>query len=999
MKEIINKTKDFFSTKSQFISFALVLQGILIISLVFGISYLFAGTITVDAGQNRNAQAGSSILLTPNVADSDGDPLTYRWTCTGGSLSSSTALSPTLNLPDAAAGTIISCTLTADNGSSSASDSVEITITGGSNPTTNNPPSVDAGQNKTAFSGKTVVLLGDANDPDGDPLTLSWSCSMGNISNSTSLSPTFTAPTVSVDTTATCTLTATDNKGASSNDDVYISIVNSSQENHNPEVDAGSDKTVAPGSTTKLTPSVSDPDGDPLTYNWSCNGGSVSSSSIMSPNFYASSGAGNTATCTITVSDGRGGFGTDYLTITIGSSSQNNNPIVDAGPDKNIQSGASVKLTPSVSDPDGDPLTYKWSCNGGSLSSSNVLNPTFTANNYSYNTYNTNYNCTLTVTDSKGGSASDIVYIYTGTNSGICGSSNGQTLSSMPYYGLCNSGNPSTVSGSGPWYWTCYGINGGSNASCSTYANQYNSSNPIISSGGNREVNEGASVPLNVTAYDPNGYSLTYNWNCTGGNLSNYNTINPTYYAPMVNYDTTYYCTINVTNNRGGYSTANVSILVRDLNNNNNTNASVTTNPATNIKTTTARINGYLTSGNNANVRFAWGRVSSSMNSTTNSINKNSGDYFSEDLSGLQPGKAYQFRAEASGNIYGSVLKFITQPETPTSFNATTYGCGKVSLTWARGNGAAYTTVIRKTGSYPTSVTDGTIVYYGTSNSYTDTVSGGTYYYRAWSVGYDGGLYSWSDSTYSKDYVAVSSCVVSTPVKTVVKPITTVKKVEVKEEPTCEVIQDSALSLEIIGKNVTQKKEWSRNITANPGDEIDIQVTVASQLDETLNSIFLTNVLPIKIAEVSNVSITGQPLGIDISNGIVMGDFKPRESKVLSFRIKLSGESEFTERETALTNSVELNGRNIDTIRDSLLINVTNTKIAAAYGMASLDFLNGGWLILLIIGFGLFLLLLLITLFYLLFLLLKKNKEEKERERQLERERLSVERSKYFQIQ
>jgi predicted outer membrane repeat protein len=50
---------------------------------------------------------------------------------------------------------------------------------------------------------------------------------------------------------------------------------------------------------------------------------------------------------------------------------------------------------------------------------------------------------------------------------GVCGSDNGKTLSSPPT-NLCNTGTPSTVSGSGPWSWTCVGSNGGTTANCST---------------------------------------------------------------------------------------------------------------------------------------------------------------------------------------------------------------------------------------------------------------------------------------------------------------------------------------------------------------------------------------------------------------------------------------------------------------------------------------------------------------------------------------------------
>ncbi|MFT3791943.1 MAG: hypothetical protein QM741_12910 [Rudaea sp.] len=49
---------------------------------------------------------------------------------------------------------------------------------------------------------------------------------------------------------------------------------------------------------------------------------------------------------------------------------------------------------------------------------------------------------------------------------GTCGSDNGQTLISTPTH-LCSAGLASAVVGSGPWTWTCAGINDGSTASCS----------------------------------------------------------------------------------------------------------------------------------------------------------------------------------------------------------------------------------------------------------------------------------------------------------------------------------------------------------------------------------------------------------------------------------------------------------------------------------------------------------------------------------------------------
>ncbi len=45
---------------------------------------------------------------------------------------------------------------------------------------------------------------------------------------------------------------------------------------------------------------------------------------------------------------------------------------------------------------------------------------------------------------------------------GACGSSNGASVSTAPTANLCTAGTASSVSGSGPWAWTCAGSSGGS---------------------------------------------------------------------------------------------------------------------------------------------------------------------------------------------------------------------------------------------------------------------------------------------------------------------------------------------------------------------------------------------------------------------------------------------------------------------------------------------------------------------------------------------------------
>jgi MSHA biogenesis protein MshQ len=177
----------------------------------------------------------------------------------------------------------------------------------------------------------------------------------------------------------------------------------------------------------------------------------------------------------------------------------------------------------------------------------------------------------------------------------------------------------------------------------------------------------------------------------------------------------------------------------------------VTTNAASLIEETTATINGTLTSdgGEACQYSFEWGTAPGTYTdniSWTGSLN--SGEFFSIALSGLNKGDVYYYRARArnsAGIGNGSEMSFLTKPDPPTSFTATTVSSSQINLSWTKGDGAVNTMVRGKQGSYPTSVTDGYPVYFDTGTNASDTglLPSTTYYYSAWSE--VTGSQQWSD--------------------------------------------------------------------------------------------------------------------------------------------------------------------------------------------------------------------------------------------------------------
>lgn len=144
----------------------------------------------------------------------------------------------------------------------------------------------------------------------------------------------------------------------------------------------------------------------------------------------------------------------------------------------------------------------------------------------------------------------------------------------------------------------------------------------------------------------------------------------------------------------------------------------------------------------------------------------------------LSPGTKYYVKAFAhnsAGYGYSSQVTFVTKAEAPYNLIATPINTTQIDLTWKKGNGAEKTMVRFKKGSYPTSVSDGTQVYFDTGVSYSHTSldADETYYYRAWSYTTDAPNSGYSDS-YSEDYASTASAII-------VPTVTTQKVADIEE--------------------------------------------------------------------------------------------------------------------------------------------------------------------------------------------------------------------------
>lgn len=271
-------------------------------------------------------------------------------------------------------------------------------------PGSNLAPTASAGPDQTIVdadaNGAEVVTFDGTSSSDSDGSVTSYAWSNGS-------APFAYGPTPSVAFgvgSDTIRLTVTDDQGATSTDDVVITIL-AAGANQPPTADAGPDQalTDADANGTEVVAlngaGSSDADGSIVSYVWSEGFSQVATG--PAPTLPLAVG---THTIRLTVTDDGGATDTDDVVITILAAGANQPPTADAGPDQTLtdadDSGSEdVTLDGTGSfDLDGTIISYIWTESAAPIATGTSPTLPFSVGSHTV---------TLTVTDDRGGQDTD----------------------------------------------------------------------------------------------------------------------------------------------------------------------------------------------------------------------------------------------------------------------------------------------------------------------------------------------------------------------------------------------------------------------------------------------------------------------------------------------------------------------------------------------------------------------------------------------------------------
>lgn len=225
-----------------------------------------------NAGTDQEVRVGTEVTLSGNGTDEDGTIVSYRWEqVEGETVTFDTTLQNPSFTPTVPGTYKFKLYVTDDFGAESEADEVIITIT-----PNQIPVAVIADVPPTNMGGNVDLDGSGSSDPDGTIASYEWvQCDSTGITlainNADQVNASFTAPTVTEDTTFKVCLVVTDNDGAESvaaEKEIVIKFV----ANQAPTATISDDKSgeVTESETIQLSAvNPVDPEGHGITYNWS----------------------------------------------------------------------------------------------------------------------------------------------------------------------------------------------------------------------------------------------------------------------------------------------------------------------------------------------------------------------------------------------------------------------------------------------------------------------------------------------------------------------------------------------------------------------------------------------------------------------------------------------------------------------------------------------------------------------------------------------------------
>jgi len=234
-------------------------------------------------------------------------------------------------------------------------------------------PVANAGVDQSVYVGSNVTVDGGASsDANGDPLTYKWVLASRPVGSQAFLSATSAVrPMFLADVAGVYSLNLIVNDGKLDSSPDSVSVIASEKivaPNSSPVANAGPNQVVLVGTTVTLDGAgSSDPERDPLAYQWSMisyPSGSIATLTdpkTVHPRFVADKVG--TYSIVLRVSDGKSQSlpSTVVVSAVAPPSSYNTAPVANAGLDQTVLVRTTVSLDGTQSrDANGDPLTYSW---------------------------------------------------------------------------------------------------------------------------------------------------------------------------------------------------------------------------------------------------------------------------------------------------------------------------------------------------------------------------------------------------------------------------------------------------------------------------------------------------------------------------------------------------------------------------------------------------------------------------------------------------------------